>query len=98
MGQGNSSQLVSYPPDKMAPFFPKTSKECADSTNSFFKCLNEKTLRVSETDTEAGTRALAMCVDQKAAYEVCMQKTDKIKKPKKYFRVQEEYRLNGTKA
>ena len=97
MGQKSSVPATTYSPDQLPPFFPKTSKECTDSASAFFKCFHEKTLRVSALDTDAGVRALAMCKEQKAAYEVCMQKTEKVKKPK-LFRVQDEYRVNNTQV
>lgn len=91
---GNSIDTINYPDDRLPPFFPRTTKSCKIQSEKFFECFSKASIKQSPSDTEAGSRGLAACLQEKKLYEKCMSAYEK-SKPIKLHRVQEEYRNKG---
>ncbi|KAJ1429876.1 hypothetical protein B484DRAFT_449179 [Ochromonadaceae sp. CCMP2298] len=72
-------------------FFPYASKECKKVSEPFFECFSKHSVKESETDADAGSRALSKCQGELKKYKDCMEKHEKSKPPRR-LRVQEEYR------
>ena len=88
---GNNLDTITYPEDRLPPFFPRTTKSCKIQSENFFDCYSKASIKQSPSDTEAGSRGLALCLKEKQVYEKCMSNYEK-NKPLKLHRVQEEYR------
>ncbi len=79
------------PDDVLPDYFPRAPKECKAEAEIFFTCFTEKSVKTSDTDTEAGIRGLQECLNLKKSYESCMGKLDSSKLDRRY-EVNEEYR------
>jgi hypothetical protein len=53
-------------------YFPASIAACSKVSNEFFDCFSTKSIKSSDTDTEAGQRALNACQKELAAYKKCM--------------------------
>ena len=83
---------------RMPSFFPRAPEECKGPAQKFFDCFTAAAVKKSPEDTEAGVVGLKACQSELSYYENCMTKGAVAKKTKsKLFRVQDEYRVLGTK-
>ena len=82
----------------MPSFFPRAPEECKAPAQKFFDCFTAASVKKSPGDTEAGAVGLNTCAYELSYYEKCMTKGAVAMKTKsKLFRVQDEYRVLGTK-
>ncbi len=76
---------------RLGQSFPRAPKQCKSVVDPFFACLLEHGTKKSADDTEAGMRGLAACQKEQKLYDACIARVE-AKKPKPFYRVQEEYR------
>jgi|EP00624_Nannochloropsis_granulata_P005847 hypothetical protein len=90
---------------RVADYFPRRPKACHAAADKFFACFSLKGEQQETAlegkagaDKEAGRRGLAECQKEMKGYDACMSKVLKGKGKEgeeKFFRVQEEYRLEN---
>jgi hypothetical protein len=90
----SSAMLKSYPDDRVADYFPRSRKECADPATKFFECFYTNANINDRMSTDEGQRSLAQCLKEKKAYETCMYNYKAAANERRY-RVQEEYRTQS---
>ena len=72
---------------KLPDFFPRTSKKCIDTSNNFFKCYSDESLKpeaLSPLNPNSGKESLLKCKSLLEAYENCMKKDKNVKIPQEY--------------
>ena len=73
------------PEETLPDFFPRQIKACSKQSETFFKCLSEKSVKENDADIEAGNRGIRACLKEKKDYETCIIKHDtKYKDPKRH--------------
>ena len=73
------------PDEVLTDYFPRRIAKCSVPTDAFFKCLFDKSKKMSDDDAEAGLRGVRACLTEKKGYEACMAINDlKFKDPKRF--------------
>ena len=57
---------------RLPKFFPLVAKKCENISETFFKCLSEKSFDLDKKEQDVGP-ALNMCCDELQAYVTCME-------------------------
>lgn len=70
--------------DTLPKYFPASHKSCKAVSELFFDCFTKNSVKTSANDTEAGNKALQLCLKEKVNYEKCMERYFTDKKQEKF--------------